>query len=348
MEVERRQWEAGWLQCTVCAMRGWSIAVYRVCNERLVDYSVQCVQWEAGWLQCTVCAMRGWLIAVYSVCNEGLADCSVQCVQWGAGWLQCTVCAMRGWLIAVYSVCNERLADCSVQCVCNERLVDCSVQCVCNERLADCSVQCVQWEAGWLQCTVCAMRGWLIAVYSVCNERLVDCSVQCVQWEAGWLQCTVCAVCSSEHSHHHNFLSNHNFTLPCMPTTFFHWAVCVVSQRELGTVLLGLARTIYIRCIYGIFAVFLTGTSPNIRSYTVYIYGSGQPQVFQNRQTTECKPKAGSDRRHVYNQKHRSCLQPSWASVIKEMAQKGSWWWQLPMFKPPWSAAYAVCAGVTY
>ena len=168
------------------------------------------------------------------------------------------------------------------------------------------------------------------------------------QWEAGWLQCTVCAVCSSEHSHHHNFLSNHNFTLPCMPTTFFHWAVCVVSQRELGTVLLGLARTIYIRCIYGIFAVFLTGTSPNIRSYTVYIYGSGQPQVFQNRQTTECKPKAGSDRRHVYNQKHRSCLQPSWASVIKEMAQKGSWWWQLPMFKPPWSAAYAVCAGVTY
>ena len=28
MEVERRQWEAGWLQCTVCAMRGWLIAVY--------------------------------------------------------------------------------------------------------------------------------------------------------------------------------------------------------------------------------------------------------------------------------------------------------------------------------
>jgi hypothetical protein len=37
--------------------------------------------------------------------------------------------------------------------------------------------------------------------------------------------------------------------------------------------LVGLARTIYIRCIYGI----LAGKSQNIRSYTVYIYGSGQP-----------------------------------------------------------------------
>ena len=33
-----------------------------------------------------------------------------------------------------------------------------------------------------------------------------------------------------------------------------------------------LARTIYIRCIYGI-----AGNSPNIRSYTVHLYGSGQP-----------------------------------------------------------------------
>jgi len=33
---------------------------------------------------------------------------------------------------------------------------------------------------------------------------------------------------------------------------------------------------IYMRCIYGIFAVFLAGKSPNIRSCTVYIYGSGQ------------------------------------------------------------------------
>jgi len=34
----------------------------------------------------------------------------------------------------------------------------------------------------------------------------------------------------------------------------------------------GLARTMYIRCVY----VFLAGKSPYIRSYTVYIYGSGQ------------------------------------------------------------------------
>jgi len=42
----------------------------------------------------------------------------------------------------------------------------------------------------------------------------------------------------------------------------------------------GLARTIYIYIylyIYGVYTVFLAGKSPNIRSYTVNIYGSGQP-----------------------------------------------------------------------
>ena len=34
----------------------------------------------------------------------------------------------------------------------------------------------------------------------------------------------------------------------------------------------GLARTIYIRCIY----IVLAGKSPNIQSYTVYIHGFGQ------------------------------------------------------------------------
>jgi len=37
---------------------------------------------------------------------------------------------------------------------------------------------------------------------------------------------------------------------------------------------LGLARTIY---IYGVYRVFLAGKPPNIRSYTVHIYGFGQP-----------------------------------------------------------------------
>ena len=36
----------------------------------------------------------------------------------------------------------------------------------------------------------------------------------------------------------------------------------------------GLARTIY---IYGVHTVFLAGEAPNIRSYTVYTYGSGHP-----------------------------------------------------------------------
>ena len=38
----------------------------------------------------------------------------------------------------------------------------------------------------------------------------------------------------------------------------------------------GLARTIYIQFIYGIFG----RESPNIRSYTVYIYGSGKPYAY--------------------------------------------------------------------
>ena len=37
----------------------------------------------------------------------------------------------------------------------------------------------------------------------------------------------------------------------------------------------GLARTI----LYGVYTVFLAGKSSNIRSYTAYIYGSGQPYV---------------------------------------------------------------------
>jgi hypothetical protein len=39
----------------------------------------------------------------------------------------------------------------------------------------------------------------------------------------------------------------------------------------------GLARTIY---IYGVYTVILAGESPNIRSYTVCIYGFGQPYAF--------------------------------------------------------------------
>jgi hypothetical protein len=40
---------------------------------------------------------------------------------------------------------------------------------------------------------------------------------------------------------------------------------------------LGLARTIY---IYDVYTIFLAGNSPYIRSYTVYIYGSGQPYKY--------------------------------------------------------------------
>jgi hypothetical protein len=43
-----------------------------------------------------------------------------------------------------------------------------------------------------------------------------------------------------------------------------------------GAVCLGLARTTY---IYGAYTVFLAGKSSNVRSYTVVIYGFGQPFV---------------------------------------------------------------------
>jgi hypothetical protein len=42
-----------------------------------------------------------------------------------------------------------------------------------------------------------------------------------------------------------------------------------------GHIYVGLARTMYVY-IYGVDTVFLARTSPNIRSYTVYIYSSGQ------------------------------------------------------------------------
>jgi hypothetical protein len=38
-----------------------------------------------------------------------------------------------------------------------------------------------------------------------------------------------------------------------------------------------LARTIHLIGIYGVYTVPLAGKSPYIRSYTVQIYGSGQP-----------------------------------------------------------------------
>ena len=46
----------------------------------------------------------------------------------------------------------------------------------------------------------------------------------------------------------------------------------------------GLARTIYIYIyIYGVYTVYLAGKSPYIRSYTVCIYGSGQPYLYSVR-----------------------------------------------------------------
>jgi len=45
------------------------------------------------------------------------------------------------------------------------------------------------------------------------------------------------------------------------------------------SVCIGLARTMYIRYIYGIFGREIAKITAKIRSYTVYIYGSGPPYV---------------------------------------------------------------------
>ena len=60
----------------------------------------------------------------------------------------------------------------------------------------------------------------------------------------------------------------------------------VVKAGEEVFISVGLARIIY---IYGVYTVFLAGKSPNIRSYTVCIYGSGQPYISGYHGATECE-----------------------------------------------------------
>jgi hypothetical protein len=57
----------------------------------------------------------------------------------------------------------------------------------------------------------------------------------------------------------------------------------------LGDKFLGLARSIYMY-IWFTYSI-LAGKSPNIRSYAVYIYGSGQPYKFLTYSTSWCKQK---------------------------------------------------------
>jgi len=56
--------------------------------------------------------------------------------------------------------------------------------------------------------------------------------------------------------------------------------------------------------IYGVFTVFLAGKSPNIRSYTVYIYRSGQPLIYAKNNYTA---KNSSKHTHLLVHPH-ACL----------------------------------------
>ena len=63
----------------------------------------------------------------------------------------------------------------------------------------------------------------------------------------------------------------HSYLRTCV---LFNEACSLLEMHSCGTAATsytGLVRTIYIRCIYGIFVVFWAGKSPNIWSYTLYI-----------------------------------------------------------------------------
>jgi len=66
----------------------------------------------------------------------------------------------------------------------------------------------------------------------------------------------------------------------CIHTfVFMKHAQCHIPRLlTLTNTCLGWAKTIY---IHGVYTVILAGKSPNIRSHTVYIYGSGQPYTCQ-------------------------------------------------------------------
>ena len=75
----------------------------------------------------------------------------------------------------------------------------------------------------------------------------------------------------------HNLHDFCSFPLPSqvlLPYVNYSKQANSFKDADIDRAIIGLARTIYIRFIY---TMFLAGKTPNIRSYTVYIYGSGQP-----------------------------------------------------------------------
>jgi len=141
-------------------------------------------------------------------------------------------------------------------------------------------LHCEHWHA---LCLHCAIVNTDIPVSALCILRTltslclhvrflntdIPVSARCVLWT---LSFSVSALCVCEHWH--------SLCLHHAPVKFHCREVhCRLRQCAEHVYMTRLARTIYIRCIYGI----LTGKSPNIRSYTVYLYGSGQPYVYMTR-----------------------------------------------------------------
>ena len=71
------------------------------------------------------------------------------------------------------------------------------------------------------------------------------------------------------HTHAHTHVLQTRLCLLAIKAPFNH-------NRVTGYIGVGLAKTVY---IYGLYTVVLAEKAPNIRSYTVFIYGSGQPCI---------------------------------------------------------------------
>jgi hypothetical protein len=84
------------------------------------------------------------------------------------------------------------------------------------------------------------------------------------------------------HTHAHTHVLQTRLCLLAIKAPFNH-------NRVTGYIGVGLAKTVY---IYGLYTVVLAEKAPNIRSYTVFIYGSGQPYIGGNAQQTMREEKA--------------------------------------------------------
>ena len=142
----------------------------------------------------------------------------------------------------------------------------CTENCRCTIHEHPCAGALVKVPRGFPLCHLRAhVQPDLVAVTLAscsCHTSVVSLTCTCA---AGSCSCHTCSPIASA------------LSPPCLQTCSVRAQSCIAACY----IFIGLARTIYVQCIYG---VFLAAKSPNIRSYTVYINGSGQPYTFRRAQ----------------------------------------------------------------